>query len=72
MGVSTDMNVGEFPETSVSLLKSVLLQLFAKYSQSYANLNVKTRPKIQQPLKINRLFWCFPFTCNLQNSIGAL
>ena len=36
-----DMNVGVFWETSVGFLKSVVLQLFPKYSQSYANLDVK-------------------------------
>ena len=36
---------GVFWETSVAFLKSLVLQLFLKYSQSYANLNVKSRPK---------------------------
>ena len=37
MGGSIDMNAGEFWETSLSFLKSVVLQLFPKYSQSYAS-----------------------------------
>ena len=41
MGGLIDMNVGEFSETSVGFLKSVILQLFPKYSQSNVNLNVK-------------------------------
>ena len=40
-GDSIDMNVGVFWETSVGFLKSILLQPFPKYSQSYANLSVK-------------------------------
>ena len=40
-----DVNVGVFWEPSVGFLKSVVLQLFPKYNQSYANLNVKSRPK---------------------------
>ena len=31
MGGSIDMNVGEFRETSLGFLKSVVLQLFVKY-----------------------------------------
>ena len=46
MGGSTDMNVSVFWEISVDFLKYVVLQLFLKYSQSYANLNVKSRPKL--------------------------
>ena len=42
---SIDMNVDVFWETSVGFLKSQVLQLFPKYSQSYANLNVKSRAK---------------------------
>ena len=41
MGGPIDMNVGVFWETSVGFLKSVVLQLFPKYSQSNINLNVK-------------------------------
>ena len=44
MGTSIDMNIGVFWQTSVSFLNSVGLQLSPKYSQSYANLNVKSRP----------------------------
>ena len=33
MGGLIDMNVGVFWETSMGLLKSVVLQLFPKYSQ---------------------------------------
>ena len=36
-----DVNVGVFWETSVGFLKSVVLQLFPKCSQSYVNLDVK-------------------------------
>ena len=45
MGGSIDMNVDVFWETSVGFLKSVVLQLFPKYSQSNVNLNVKSRAK---------------------------
>ena len=45
MGSPIDMNDGVFWETSVSFLKSVVLQLFPKYNQSYVNLNVKSREK---------------------------
>ena len=41
MGSPIDMNVDVFWETSVGFLKSVVLQLFSKYSQSNVNLNVK-------------------------------
>ena len=44
-----DMNVGVFWETSMDFLKSVVLQLFPKYNQSYVNLNVKSRPKFNCP-----------------------
>ena len=47
MGASIDMNVGMFWETSGDFLKSVVLQLFPKYSQIYANLSVKSRPKFK-------------------------
>ena len=43
MGDSIDVNVGLFWETSVGFLKNLALQLFPKYSQSYANLIVKSR-----------------------------
>ena len=39
------MNVDLFWETSAGFLKSVVLQLFPKYSQSNVNLNVKSRAK---------------------------
>ena len=45
MGASVAMNVGVFWETSVSFLKSVVLQFFPKYSQSYGNLCVKSKSK---------------------------
>ena len=45
MGGPINMNVGVFWETSVGFLKSVVLQLFPKYSQSNVNLNVKSRAK---------------------------
>ena len=45
MGSPIDMNVDVFWETSVGFLKSVVLQLFPKYSQSNVNLNVKSRSK---------------------------
>ena len=40
-----DANVGVFSETSVGFRKGVALELFPKYNQSYASLNVKCRPK---------------------------
>ena len=40
MGGSIDMNFGLFWETAVDFLRSAVLQLFPKYSQSYANLSV--------------------------------
>ena len=49
MGGSIDMNVRVFWETYVGFPKSVVLQLFPKYSQSYANLNVKSRPEFNSP-----------------------
>ena len=49
MGASIDINVGVFREAFVRFLKSVVLQLFPKSSQSYANLNVKSRPKFNSP-----------------------
>ena len=51
MGSPIDVNVGVFRETSVGFLKMFVLQLLPKYSQSYVNVNVKSRPKIQLPLK---------------------
>ena len=45
MGSPIDMNVDVFWETSVGFLKSVVLQLFPKYSQSNINMNVKSRSK---------------------------
>ena len=41
MGASINLNVVVFWETSVGFLKSVVLEIFPKYSQGYANLNVK-------------------------------
>ena len=41
MGAFIDMNVGVFWETSVDFLKSLVLQIFPKYSQRYPSLNVK-------------------------------
>ena len=49
MGGSIDMNFGVFSETSAGFLKSVVLQLFPNYCQSYANLNVKSRSKFNSP-----------------------
>ena len=43
------MNVGVFWETSVGFLKVVVLRLFPEHSQSYANLNVKSRPRFNSP-----------------------
>ena len=45
MGGPIDINVDVFWETSVGFLKSVVLQLFSKDSQSYVNWNVKGRTK---------------------------
>ena len=45
MGGPIDMIAGVFRETSDGFLKSVVLQLFPKYSQSNVNLNVKSRSK---------------------------
>ena len=47
--MAININVGLFWETSVGFLKSAVLQLFPKYSQSYVNLNVKSRPKFNFP-----------------------
>ena len=54
-----DMNVDMFWESSVGFLKCVALQLFSKYSQSYANLNVKKQRKIQLSLKSRRVVLVF-------------
>ena len=43
MGFPNNMNIGLFWETSISFLKGVGLQVFSKYSQTYANLNVRNR-----------------------------
>ena len=44
MGGPIDMNADVFRETSVGFLKSVVLQLFPKYSQ----INVNLMPKVGQ------------------------
>ena len=44
-----EASIAVFWETAVGFQKSVVLQLFPKYSQSYANLNVKSRPKFNSP-----------------------
>ena len=44
MGSPVDMNVAVLWETSVGFLKSVVLQLFPKYSQS----NINLMPKVGQ------------------------
>ena len=69
MGSPIDMNVDVFWETSVGFLKSVVLQLFPKYSPSNINLNVKSRAKLNCFQKVDGLFSCFLFECNLKNSI---
>ena len=48
-GASIDMNFGVFWETSIGSLKSVVPQPFPKYSQSYANLDVKSTLKFNSP-----------------------
>ena len=45
MGGDIDINVGVFWEASVGFLKSVVLHLFPKYSQSNVKLNVKSKTK---------------------------
>ena len=50
---TVDMNLSVFLETSAGFLKSVVLKHFPKYSQSYVNLNVKSRPKLKGPYKID-------------------
>ena len=49
MGGPIDMNVSVFWETSVGFLKSVVLELFPKYSQIYINLRVKSKPIFNDP-----------------------
>ena len=43
------MNVGNERETSEDFLKSAVLQLFTRYSQSYVNLNVQSSPRLNSP-----------------------
>ena len=50
------MNGSVFYETRVGFLKSVVLQLISEYSQRYANLTVKGRPKFNCPWKVCGLF----------------
>ena len=45
------MNVGNEWETSEDFLKSAVLQLFPRYSQSYINMNVQSSPRLNSPLK---------------------
>ena len=45
MGGPIDINFDVFWETSVDFVKSVVLQLFPKYSRSNVNLNVKSKAK---------------------------
>ena len=45
MGSPIDMNADVFWETSMGFLKSVVLQLSPKYSQSNVNLDIKSRSK---------------------------
>ena len=49
MSGSIDMNASVFWQTSVDFVKKVILQFLPKYSQSYANLSVKIRPKFNSP-----------------------
>ena len=56
MGNPIDMNVGVFCETPVGFLKSVVLQVFPKYSQSNVNLNAKSRSKFNCLEKVDGLF----------------
>ena len=46
-------------DMNVDFLKCVALQLFPKYSQRYANLNVKKQRKIQLSLKTRRVVLVF-------------
>ena len=55
MGASIFMNVSAFLETSVGFLKSAVLQLFPKYSQSYAYLNAKVGQKIGRFFSVSHL-----------------
>ena len=55
MGDPIDINVDVFWETYVGFLKSIVLQLFPKYSQSNVNLNVKTRAKFNCVKKVDGL-----------------
>ena len=48
-GWPNDMNGSVSYETRVGFLKSVVLQLISEYSQRYANLTVKGRPKFNCP-----------------------
>ena len=59
MGVYININVDVIWETFVGFLKSVVLQLLPKYSQSYANLNVKSRPKFNSLSKQTGFFSVF-------------
>ena len=43
------MDVGVFWDTSMGFLKSVILQPFPKYNESYVNLNVKSLPEFNGP-----------------------
>ena len=52
---SIDRNIGVFSYTPVGFSRSVVLLLFPKYSQSYADLNVKSRPKLKKIDKLNKL-----------------
>ena len=56
MGGLIDIYVDMFWDTSAGFLKCVVLQLFLKYSQSYANLNVKSREKFNCLEKVDGLF----------------
>ena len=58
MGCPIDMNVCVFWETYVRFLRSVLLQLFPKYSPSNVNLNfkIKSRSKFNCLEKVDELF----------------
>ena len=56
IGGSINMNVSVFWETSVVFPKSVVLQLFPEYTQSYANLNSKVG---QNSTALNKYAGCF-------------
>ena len=51
-----DTNFGVSWETPVDFLKSVVLQLLPKYSQSNVNLNVKSRAKLNCLQNVDGLF----------------